>query len=520
MFGPEDIANYHKIFDQTPIAFAVIEVRQDDRGEPHSLVFRYLNDACAALAGRKREELTESSFYEVFPNADGKWLMYAAETACRGRRNIFTDNNRALGRYLRVEYYQLVEGFCGCVITDLTEEMKIRQQLQTEQESFKAALSCTGLHHWEYDVQHDMAIQSDKCVRDLQIPKVMKNYPQSFLDTNLILPQYWSRYLEVHRELKQGAKEVMMEHQIWPPNAREPSWERLIYKNIFDDSGRPVRAVGTAIDITEEKRLQSAYEEFSEYQRLMAANTFDAYKLNVTKDTIVAVKDSHVVFKDKNNRYTMSEFFRRSMEHLSDPEERKQYVEIYTREKMLRRFASGERNAALTCRYRTEKGGAQFLKLHLSMAQHPVTKDVLAFTWGEDVTEKKLDEAAMQSVIDHDYEVMFRIDGLTRKFVVFLHAKGVKTLPALSGDDFDAENVKFAKEHMASSAQCRERVSALSVENMVKQLDEKGFFRYYYDIEEGGVMRRKEMQCYYIDKESKLICAARSDVSGAAQDGK
>ena len=33
-------------------------------------------------------------------------------------------------------------------------------------------------------------------------------------------------------------------------------------------------------------------------------------------------------------------------------------------------------------------------------------------------------------------------------------------------------------------------------------------------------MRRKEMQCYYIDKESKLICAARSDVSGAAQDGK
>ena len=154
------------------------------------------------------------------------------------------------------------------------------------------------------------------------------------------------------------------------------------------------------------------------------------------------------------------------------------------------------------------------------MAQHPVTKDVLAFTWGEDVTEKKLDEAAMQSVIDHDYEVMFRIDGLTRKFVVFLHAKGVKTLPALSGDDFDAENVKFAKEHMASSAQCRERVSALSVENMVKQLDEKGFFRYYYDIEEGGVMRRKEMQCYYIDKESKLICAARSDVSGAAQDGK
>ena len=144
MFGPEDIANYHKIFDQTPIAFAVIEVRQDDRGEPHSLLFRYLNDACAALAGRKREELTESSFYEVFPNADGKWLMYAAETACRGRRNIFTDNNRALGRYLRVEYYQLVEGFCGCVITDLTEEMKIRQQLQTEQESFKAALSCTA----------------------------------------------------------------------------------------------------------------------------------------------------------------------------------------------------------------------------------------------------------------------------------------------------------------------------------------------------------------------------------------
>ena len=38
MFGPEDIANYHKIFDQTPIAFAVIELQRDDRGAPHGFV--------------------------------------------------------------------------------------------------------------------------------------------------------------------------------------------------------------------------------------------------------------------------------------------------------------------------------------------------------------------------------------------------------------------------------------------------------------------------------------------------
>ena len=41
MFGPEDIANYHKIFDQTPIAFAVIEVRQDDRGSAVDLQDRH-----------------------------------------------------------------------------------------------------------------------------------------------------------------------------------------------------------------------------------------------------------------------------------------------------------------------------------------------------------------------------------------------------------------------------------------------------------------------------------------------
>ena len=518
MFGADDIANYHKIFDQTPIAFSVAEVQRDENGEPCDFVLRYANDACALLAGKRREELIDNAFYDVFPDADNKWLMYAAEAAFRGRRNVFTENNTAIAKYLHVECYQLAEGFCGCVLTDLTEEIRIRQELQTEQESFKAAVSCTGLHHWEYDVQNDMAIQSDKCVQDLQIPKIMKNYPQSFLDTNIILPQYWNRYLEVHRELKQGAKEVSMEHQIWPPNAKEPSWERLIYKNIFDVSGKPVRAVGTAIDITEEKRLQAAFEEFTEYQGLMAANTYDAYKLNVTKDTIVAVKNSKVVFDDDNSRLTMSEFFKRSMKNVRSSEDKGKYAEIFSREKILKRFANGERASELTCGYLTNEGGPQFLKLHLSLAQHPITKDVLAFTWGEDVTDEKLNKAAVQSVIDHDYEVMFRIDGVTRRFVSFMHAKSAQTLPNLSGEDFDAENARFASRYMKNTEECRARVHALSVENMVKQLDEHGHFRYYYDMEENGVMRRKEMQCYYIDSESKMICAARTDVTGAAKD--
>jgi PAS domain-containing protein len=519
MLDVEEIKNYHKIFDQTPIAFTVVETLKDERGEPYDFVFRYVNDACAALAGLTGPEMVDGAFRELFPEANDKWLMYIGETACRGRRNVFTDDGGRNGKYLRAECYRIADDVCGCVLTDLSEEMKIRRALQTEQESFKAAISCTGLHHWEYDEINDLAIQSDKCVRDLHVPKVMKDYPRSWLDTNILLPQYWNRYLEIHRELKQGALEVSMEHQIWPPDAKEPRWERIIYKNIFDESGRPVRAIGTAIDITEEKRLKYAYDEFIEYQGLMAANTFDAYKLNVTKDTIVAVKNNVIIIDNNNNKLTMTDFFKESRSRVCDPEENQQYAEIFDRAKMLKRFSGGERTSELVCRYRIGDG-LQYLKLSLSMARHPITKDVLAFTWAEDVTEKKLDEAAIQSVVDHDYEIMFRIDGNTRHYVAFLHAKTAKNLPALSGDDFDIENEKFANEHLSDPQQRRERIRALSVENMIRQLDENGSYHCYYDLEENGTLRRKELQCYYIDKKSHLICAARTDVTEATQAGR
>ena len=96
----------------------------------------------------------------------------------------------------------------------------------------------------------------------------MENYPQSWLDMNILLPEYWANYLDVHKKLKAGLKSAAFEEQIWSPNFETPRWEKIIYRTIFDEKGEPLKAIGTAVDVTEQKELEAAFRDFQQDQSM------------------------------------------------------------------------------------------------------------------------------------------------------------------------------------------------------------------------------------------------------------
>ena len=499
-----EYAEQHSIFDDTPIAFAVLEMITDQNGKTSDFYFRYLNQACADLFKLSVNECTDSSFNAIFKNTDSVWLEYFAQTAQTGKRNCVRGLCPAASKYMEVKCYQIKPGVCGCCFTDLSEEKRLLENLEIEHKSFKAAITNSGLHFWEYDVQKNIAYQCELCQSDLSIPAVMEDYPNSWLATNIVMPQYWAQTIAMHKQLKQGVKTVGFVHEIWPPKSKQPRWEKVLYTNIFDEKGRPLKAIGVGIDITEEKRLEAEYNDFVQYQNMMSQSTNDAFKFNITRDSIAAVKDGMSLLSDKKHKMTMTEFFQKSKHRIHDKKDKKNYEAIYSRDNMLRLFENGTRNAEFSVKYENEQMETRNLLFRLTMAKQPTTGDILGLSYTSDITEEKLEQETLRSVVSNNFAYLFRVDGRSGKFVMFSHDNDAQLSVSEKGDDINDELAKIQAGYSVDGTPAPGEKLSRSV--ILKKLKKDRNFSITLSSTKDDLSAKKEIKCCRIDNEDQLFC--------------
>jgi len=88
---------------------------------------RYMNRAMEALEQVKQETVTS---LEQLPGAGSeKWLTIFADVAINGATRTAEDIWGETGRFFRVHCYQPQPGYCAMVLTELTSEMKLVQEL-------------------------------------------------------------------------------------------------------------------------------------------------------------------------------------------------------------------------------------------------------------------------------------------------------------------------------------------------------------------------------------------------------
>ena len=511
------IASYRKIFDYTPVAFAILQLIPAEDGKNEDFRILYMNEACAKLSGQNLTDVEGKNFFGQFPEAAHSWLE-VLRRATGGEKTVRRVYSNMLQRYMHIECYPIEPGVCGSLQLDVTEEIRRRQELEVLKESYEAAIASSGLRYWEYDLRHDRAIHSEQSQRELRIPKYMENYPQSWLDMNILLPEYWANYLDVHKKLKAGLKSAVFEEQIWSPNFETPRWEKIIYRTIFDEEGEPLKAIGTAVDVTEQKELEAAFRDFQQDQSMLAASRLDAYKLNVTRDTIVSIKTGTVVPGREKQRLSMTEFFHEFSQNIKDPVERAGYCRIYDRARMLAEYARGRKSSSFAGWYDAPGKARRYLRITLNMMQHPVTRDIIGMTCADDITEQKLNEITLECAVQSVFELVLRIDARTGKFRICQQTLPLRLSAAERDGSFEEATRLVFKDLIRDPEEYKKKLQELRLWNVIRSLNEAGTFTTYYDALVFGQQRRKRLQFSYIDKENMLICMACTDVTGSTGD--
>lgn len=126
-----DIRRRFSVLDNMPAAFCVVELILGEGHTGVDFVFRYCNKEMEVVEGKKIEEMLDRSFYEVFPNADRKWLAAYSDVAVNGVTRYIRDYSPEINKELFVRCFSPMEGFCACLLIPVDDASRSTPVLPT-----------------------------------------------------------------------------------------------------------------------------------------------------------------------------------------------------------------------------------------------------------------------------------------------------------------------------------------------------------------------------------------------------
>ena len=198
---------------------------------PHKIFdednYSIIKDAIKRCVASEREQTAET-WRSVFSNCCG------ADKICLKSRFILIEKNADSAV------------ICEC-IRNISNERRIRDTLEDIEYRYKSASEQINIYNWEYRIDTKEMRPCYRCMRDLGLPALVKNYPEPAIEMGIFPPDYADMYRQMMRRIDEGAG--TLEADIPLTVGRLPF--RVKYTTEFDESGKPIKAFGSATLISE-----------------------------------------------------------------------------------------------------------------------------------------------------------------------------------------------------------------------------------------------------------------------------
>ena len=133
-------------------------------------------------------------------------------------------------------------------VRNVTHDKQL-QQLETVEKRFMSAAEQANIYFWEYNILNHEMRPCFRCMRDLGLPPLLTNYPESAIEAGIFPPDYADMYRDWHKQLAAGVPSL---EAVIPLTANRIPFH-VRYTTEFDATGHPVKAYGSATLVVDEK---------------------------------------------------------------------------------------------------------------------------------------------------------------------------------------------------------------------------------------------------------------------------
>ncbi|MEF9878542.1 MAG: response regulator [Clostridia bacterium] len=340
------------------------------------------------------------------------------------------------------------------------------------------------------------------------------NVPEVFAqEGSALYPEDVPAFMEMFDKVFAGEKTATSVGRWWNEDHKNFWWYEISYTTLFDDDGTPVKAIGTAIDITQRKRLEERYSEEIKWRKVHNRDVIGSYKMNLTANTCEDGQSDNPTILTFQGDGTVDGFFELEYTTHMDAEELLVYKQRFNRESLLQSYREGKTSLTQESYVNFGDNRSFWINIELDMFLNPKNADIEAYIYATDIDQKKTARALVDAVVALDYDYLALLNGIAGDYVLFAKADGKTVLPPLHDDGYEQVMRQYARDFLVKE-DIEQNIHDMSCENLIVQLQKQDVYTTYCRVKENdGSISRKKLRFSYLDDRKKKMIVTRKDIT-------
>lgn len=273
-----------------------------------------------------------------------------------------------------------------------------KKDFEVGERTLKAALLHGGLFYWVYYPAESMAVQSDGGRDAFSVPRIMKDYPESWLSAGLIHPDDIPAFLAMNKKIKDGVKEA--ECKVREKMGDGYEWRLLKYTVVENDpvTGANIKVLGTDVSIQKEVALEKLYSDRVNYREVLGLKSLFYAKLNLTKNRIDGLfthmnVSSQTVQNITNIASTADEVLKQVHNHvLKYDKNNMEFQQIDSLDELLHKVELGHTHFEAEFIFNFRGGFSRWVNGVIDVMLNPLTRETECFIYFSDIEAQKFME--------------------------------------------------------------------------------------------------------------------------------
>lgn len=308
-------------------------------------------------------------------------------------------------------FLMIASGLFLIIVFIIKIEAKDRKMLEDEEarlrisaQQYKIAAQQSDNYIIRYDIKTKQAYRDWVAKKGFAFgdEPVMKNVPQSHIDTGVVDPESAEEYINFYKKMEHGSPDGSTVIRV-----RTNSGDTVYYKgeftSIFDRHGKPQQCIISFHDITEEREREFAYGLLRSSMEKLPRESTLVFEYNMTRDSEENASDLQSISKEGWQNKTFNEVAEIVSQKYVHCEDALSFKTLMNKERLLTAFYGGKNEVTGEFRMKTDLRDFRWARVTIRMGEYPRTKEVKAFIILEDINDAKVKSMMQEELLKEDH---------------------------------------------------------------------------------------------------------------------